>query len=93
FSAELKTLIEKVHAEKLPFSLMCNLPANFKKAPTIWQFHFLPLFGHFFCQFRVTVISVTSGYLPLPRPFARVARSLGCGERWALILEKIFWFF
>ncbi|QBY45940.1 helix-turn-helix transcriptional regulator (plasmid) [Arsenophonus nasoniae] len=44
FSAELKTLIEKVHAEKLPFSLMCNLPANFKKSPTVWHFHFLPLF-------------------------------------------------
>ncbi|WP_290605193.1 hypothetical protein [Arsenophonus sp. ENCA] len=44
FSAELKTLIEKVHAERVPFSLMCNLPANFRKSPTVWQFHFLPLF-------------------------------------------------
>jgi DNA-binding CsgD family transcriptional regulator len=45
FSAELKTLIEKVHAEKSPFSLMCNLPANFRKSPTVWQFHFLSLLG------------------------------------------------
>ncbi|HGJ5857427.1 helix-turn-helix transcriptional regulator, partial [Arsenophonus nasoniae] len=41
---EMKTLIERVHAEKSPFSLMCNLPADFKKSPTVWQFHFLPLF-------------------------------------------------
>ncbi|HGJ5882767.1 helix-turn-helix transcriptional regulator [Arsenophonus sp.] len=44
FSPELKTLIERVHAEKSPFSLMCNLPANFRKSPAVWQFHFLPLF-------------------------------------------------
>ncbi|WGM18473.1 hypothetical protein QE193_25120 (plasmid) [Arsenophonus nasoniae] len=44
FSAELKTVIEKVHAERVPFSLVCNLPANFRKLPTVWQFHFLPLF-------------------------------------------------
>ncbi|WP_334472949.1 helix-turn-helix transcriptional regulator [Arsenophonus sp. PmNCSU2021_1] len=44
FSVELKTLIERVQSEKSPFSLMCNLPADFKKSPTVWQFHFLPLF-------------------------------------------------
>ncbi|MFS1564343.1 MAG: hypothetical protein ACL7AX_13225 [Candidatus Arsenophonus phytopathogenicus] len=44
-SAEMKKLIEKVHAERKPFSLMCNLPADFKQSPTVWKFHFLPLFG------------------------------------------------
>jgi DNA-binding CsgD family transcriptional regulator len=43
---EMGTLLEKIHTEKSPFSLMCNLPANFKKSSTVWQFHFLPLFGH-----------------------------------------------
>uniref|UniRef100_UPI000AC2E729 hypothetical protein n=1 Tax=Candidatus Arsenophonus triatominarum TaxID=57911 RepID=UPI000AC2E729 len=46
-----------------------------------------------FCDFRVTVFPLISGYLPLPRPFARVARSLGCGERCGLSFEKIFDFF
>ncbi|HGJ5865988.1 helix-turn-helix transcriptional regulator [Arsenophonus nasoniae] len=44
FSVEMKILIEKVYSEKAAFSLMCNLPANFRKSPTVWQFHFLPLF-------------------------------------------------
>ncbi|HGJ5866397.1 MAG TPA: hypothetical protein ACHBZ9_02290 [Arsenophonus nasoniae] len=78
---EMGTLLEKIQSEKSPFSLTCNLPSNFNKSPTVWQFHFLPLFAHLFCEFRVTVLTVISGYLPLPRQFARVARSLGCGER------------
>ncbi|PAV02645.1 hypothetical protein CBG25_09645, partial [Arsenophonus sp. ENCA] len=45
------------------------------------------------CGFRVTVLLLTSGYIPLPRPFARVARSLGCVERWGLSFKKISWFF
>ncbi|MFS1538043.1 MAG: helix-turn-helix transcriptional regulator [Candidatus Phlomobacter fragariae] len=46
YTAEMKTLIERIQSEKSPFSLMCNLPADFKKSPTVWQFYFLPLFGH-----------------------------------------------
>ncbi|WP_290604012.1 LuxR C-terminal-related transcriptional regulator [Arsenophonus sp. ENCA] len=38
------TLIERIHSEKSPFSLICNLPADFRKSSTVWQFHFLPLF-------------------------------------------------
>ncbi|HGJ5857333.1 hypothetical protein [Arsenophonus nasoniae] len=90
---EMVTLLEKIRTEKSPFFVIINLVSDFNQSPKVWQFHFLPLFAHLFCEFRVTVLSVISGYLPLPRPFARVARSLGCGERWALILEKIFWFF
>ncbi len=44
YTPEMKTLIERIQSEKSPFSLMCNLPADFKKSPTVWQFHFLPLF-------------------------------------------------
>ncbi|WGM03995.1 helix-turn-helix transcriptional regulator [Arsenophonus nasoniae] len=46
YTPEMKTLIERVQSEKSPFCLMCNLSADFKKSPTVWQFHFLPLFGH-----------------------------------------------
>ncbi|PAV02883.1 hypothetical protein CBG25_08320 [Arsenophonus sp. ENCA] len=96
-------MLEKIHSEKSAFSLICNLPANFRESPTVWQFHFLPLFcsengymgtffhAHeflflspleyvdgiqpYFCNFRVTVLPIISGYIPLPRLFARVARS------------------
>jgi hypothetical protein len=44
----------------------------------------------YFCNFRVTVLPVISGYLPLPRQFARVARSRGCVEQWALKFKNIF---
>ncbi|WGM08849.1 helix-turn-helix transcriptional regulator [Arsenophonus nasoniae] len=44
YSAELKKLTERVQTEKSAFSLICNLPANFRESPTVWQFHFLPLF-------------------------------------------------
>lgn len=43
---EMGTLIERIQTEKSPFSLMCNLPSDYSKAFTVWQFHFLPLFGH-----------------------------------------------
>ncbi|HGJ5857375.1 helix-turn-helix transcriptional regulator [Arsenophonus nasoniae] len=41
---EMGTLIERIQSEKSPFSLTCNLPSDFNKSPTVWQFHFLPLF-------------------------------------------------
>ncbi|PAV08744.1 hypothetical protein CBG25_03690 [Arsenophonus sp. ENCA] len=43
---EMGTLIERIHSEKSPFSLICNLPADFRESPTVWQFHFLPLFDN-----------------------------------------------
>lgn len=43
---EMGTLLEKIHTERSPFFVICHLPSDFKKSPTVWQFHFLPLFGH-----------------------------------------------
>uniref|UniRef100_A0A3B0M1W0 HTH luxR-type domain-containing protein n=1 Tax=Arsenophonus endosymbiont of Trialeurodes vaporariorum TaxID=235567 RepID=A0A3B0M1W0_9GAMM len=43
---EMLTLLEKIHTEKSPFFIIINLVSDYKKAPTVWQFHFLPLFGH-----------------------------------------------
>ncbi|WP_063657513.1 hypothetical protein [Candidatus Arsenophonus triatominarum] len=42
---EMVALLEKIHTEKLPFSLVCNLPFDYNKLSKVWQFHFLPLFG------------------------------------------------
>ncbi|WP_334472498.1 helix-turn-helix transcriptional regulator [Arsenophonus sp. PmNCSU2021_1] len=38
------TLLEKIRAEKSPFFVIINLVSDYKKAPKVWQFHFLPLF-------------------------------------------------
>ncbi|HGJ5866393.1 hypothetical protein [Arsenophonus nasoniae] len=39
------------------------------------------------------MLLLTSGYLPLPRQFARVARSLGCGERRSFNFKDFFGLF
>ncbi|WGM13245.1 LuxR C-terminal-related transcriptional regulator (plasmid) [Arsenophonus nasoniae] len=41
---EMVILLEKIRTEKSPFFVIINLVSDFKKAPKIWQFHFLPLF-------------------------------------------------
>ncbi|QBY46912.1 helix-turn-helix transcriptional regulator [Arsenophonus nasoniae] len=43
---EMVTLLEKIRTEKSPFFVIINLLSDFKKSPTVWQFRFLPLFGH-----------------------------------------------
>ncbi|MDR5614297.1 LuxR C-terminal-related transcriptional regulator [Arsenophonus sp.] len=41
---EMVTLLDKIRTKKLPFFVIIKLVSDFKKAPKIWQFHFLPLF-------------------------------------------------
>ncbi|HGJ5862643.1 helix-turn-helix transcriptional regulator [Arsenophonus nasoniae] len=41
---EMVTLLEKIRTEKSPFFVIINLVSDYKKAPKVWQFHFLPLF-------------------------------------------------
>ncbi|HGJ5854438.1 helix-turn-helix transcriptional regulator [Arsenophonus nasoniae] len=43
---EMVILLEKIRTEKSPFFVIIKLVSDFKKSPKIWQFHFLPLFGH-----------------------------------------------
>ncbi|QBY46663.1 hypothetical protein QE197_23745 (plasmid) [Arsenophonus nasoniae] len=41
---EMVTLLEKIRTEKSPFFVIIKLVSDFKKAPKVWHFHFLPLF-------------------------------------------------
>ncbi|WGM08915.1 helix-turn-helix transcriptional regulator [Arsenophonus nasoniae] len=41
---EMLTLLEKIRTEKSPFFVIIKLVSDFKKAPKVWHFHFLPLF-------------------------------------------------
>ncbi|WGL93939.1 hypothetical protein [Arsenophonus nasoniae] len=41
---EMVTLLDKIRTEKSPFFVIINLVSDFKRSPTVWQFHFLPLF-------------------------------------------------
>ncbi|HGJ5877827.1 MAG TPA: helix-turn-helix transcriptional regulator [Arsenophonus nasoniae] len=44
YEPEMVTLLEKIRTEKSPFFVIINLVSDYKKAPKVWQFHFLPLF-------------------------------------------------
>ncbi|MDR5615370.1 MAG: hypothetical protein RAM38_14505, partial [Arsenophonus sp.] len=41
---EMVILLEKIRTEKSPFFVIINLVSDFNQSPTVWQFHFLPLF-------------------------------------------------
>ncbi|PAV02677.1 hypothetical protein CBG25_09455 [Arsenophonus sp. ENCA] len=41
---EIANLLEKIRTEKSPFFVIINLVSDFNQSPTVWQFHFLPLF-------------------------------------------------
>ncbi|HGJ5884761.1 hypothetical protein [Arsenophonus sp.] len=41
---EMVTLLEKIRTEKSPFFVIIKLVFDFNQSPTVWQFHFLPLF-------------------------------------------------
>ncbi|MDR5614923.1 MAG: hypothetical protein RAM38_12015, partial [Arsenophonus sp.] len=41
---EMVTLLDKIRTKKLPFFVIIKLVSDFNQSPTVWQFHFLPLF-------------------------------------------------
>ncbi|HGJ5884056.1 helix-turn-helix transcriptional regulator [Arsenophonus sp.] len=43
---EMVILLEKIRTEKSPSFVIINLVSDFNQSPKVWQFHFLPLFGH-----------------------------------------------